>query len=59
MRYTITSDLVIDEDGNYIMNSTIQDYEREYYTEFYSDTPEAFAVYFTMHDVVVYELDDE
>jgi len=32
---------------------------REYYTYYNSQTPEAFAVYFTMHDVVVYDLDDE
>jgi len=58
VRYTMTSDLVIDEDGNYVMNSTTQQYEREYYTDFYSDTPESFAVYFTMHDVVVYDIDE-
>ena len=57
--YRLTSELVTDEDGNYVMNSTTQQYEREYYTYFYTDTPEAFAVYFTMHDVVVYDLDDE
>ena len=59
VRYTLTSDIVRDEDGNYVYNSTIGDYEREYYTAFYSNTPESFAVYFTMHDVVVYDLDDE
>ena len=59
VRYTLTSDIVRDEDGYYVYNSTIGDYEREYYTDFYSNTPESFAVYFTMHDVVVYDLDDE
>jgi hypothetical protein len=59
VRYTLTSDYVRDEDGNYVWNSTIGGYEREYYTDFSSNTPEAFAVYFTMHDVVVYDLDDE
>tara|TARA_Y100001980_G_C14504980_1_gene280632 strand:+ start:59 stop:1150 length:1092 start_codon:yes stop_codon:yes gene_type:complete len=59
VRYTLTSDIVRDEDGYFVYNSTIGDYEREYYTDFYSNTPESFAVYFTMHDVVVYDLDDE
>ena len=59
VRYTLTSDIVRDEDGNYVWNSTTGEYEREYYTDFYSDTPEAFAVYFTMHDVVVYDLDHQ
>lgn len=45
--------------SDYIWNSTTNQHEREYNTNFYSVTPEAFAVYFTMHDVVVYDLGDE
>ena len=59
VRYTLTSETVRDGDGNYVYNSSTNQYEREYYTDFYSSTPEAFAVYFTMHDVAVYDLDDE
>ena len=59
VRYTLASDIVRNEDGNYVYNSSTNQYEREYYTDFYSSTPEAFAVYFTMHDVVVYDIDEE
>ena len=58
-QYEDGMETVTDENGNYVMNSTTQQYEREYYTYFHTNTPEAFAVYFTMHDVVVYDLDDE
>jgi hypothetical protein len=59
VRYSLQSSYVTDENGNYVYNSTTNQYIREYKTEFYCDTPEAFAVYFTMHNVVVYDIDDE
>ena len=57
--YSLSYRYLYDNDGDTIRDSITGEWAREYYTYFSSSTPEAFAVYFTMHDVVVYDLDNE
>ena len=57
--YSLNYRYLYDNDGDTIRDSITGELSREYYTYFSSSTPEDFAVYFTMHDVVVYDIDDE
>ena len=53
---------VLDEDGGNEWNNYYNwGYTRSYFTNLDYDygAPSQFAVYFTMHNVVVYDIDDE
>ena len=59
VQHSMSARWLYDDNGSIVDDPITGDNMREYYTYYNSQTPEAFAVYFTMHDVVVYDLDDE
>jgi hypothetical protein len=58
VEYSMSYRWLYDDNGSTVDDPATGYHMREYYTYYNSQTPEAFAVYFTMHDVVVYDIDE-
>ena len=59
VHYVFNGRYLYDDNGSAMYDPISGEHSVEYYTHYDSSTPEAFAVYFTMHDVVVYDIDEE